>query len=151
MSVTFEGGAVGHIHVSWLEPNKIREATVVGERKMLVYDDVAPEAKLRLFDKGIDRQSLSAEGDSHNSELGRYDDFSRFQLLTRAGDILIPKLDLREPLGQEIRHFAACIRGETTPLADGRAGRGVVAVLEAAQRSLENDGAPEEIKDPVNA
>jgi predicted dehydrogenase len=148
MTVTFEGGVVGHIHTSWLEPNKIRDATVVGDRKMIVYDDTAPEAKLRLFDKGIDRRAV--EGDGQPASLGRYEDFSRFQMITRAGDILIPKLEMREPLAQEIEHFAACVNGDEIPLADGRAGRAVVAILEAAQQSLQNNGAPEAVKDEIH-
>jgi predicted dehydrogenase len=150
MSITFEDGIVGHIHASWLEPNKVRDATVVGDRKMVVYDDTAPEAKLRLYDKGIDRRSIDA-GDARGSGLGDYESFSRFQMIARAGDILIPKLDLREPLLLEVDHFAACVRGEAEPLADGNAGRDVVAILEAAQLSLASNGEPRQVKDQVHA
>ena len=149
MTITFEDGIVGHIHASWLEPNKVRDATVVGDRKMVVYDDTAPEAKLRLYDKGIERRSVDA-GDVRKSGLGEYESFSRFQMIARAGDVLIPKLDLREPLLLEIDHFAACARGAAEPLADGVAGRAVVAVLEAGQLSLESNGEPREVKDKVH-
>jgi predicted dehydrogenase len=72
-------------------------------------------------------------------------------MISRAGDILIPKLDLREPLLLEIEHFAACVRGTEQPVADGAAGRGVVAILEAAQRSLESNGEPQMIEEHIHA
>jgi predicted dehydrogenase len=150
LSITFEDGVVGHIHTSWLEPNKVREATVVGDRKMVVYDDTSPEAKLRLYDKGIDRRSLDDHG-GRESGLGRYETFGRFQMIMRAGDIVIPKLQLTEPLLEETRHFAECVRGVAAPQADGEAGRRVVAILEAAQRSLAGNGEPQAVPDRVHA
>jgi predicted dehydrogenase len=143
MTIAFEGGIVGHVHTSWLEPNKVRDCTVVGSRKMLVYDDVEPEAKIRLYDKGIDRREMDG---MPPSSLGRYEDFGRFQMIARAGDIVLPKLELREPLTQQIAHFAACVRSEVQPLADGREGRAVVAILEAAQRSLDSGGLPQAVE-----
>jgi predicted dehydrogenase len=135
LSIAFEENIIGHVHCSWLDPNKIREATVVGSRKMAVYDDTSPDMKVRLYDKGIVRQT----------SLGRYETFSRFQMLARSGDILVPKVEFREPLANEIRHFVDCIIERRPPLTDGLNGRRVVAVLEAAQRSLENDGASEPV------
>ena len=117
---------------------------------MVVYDDTSPEAKLRVYDKGIDRRSLDDDG-GRGSGLGRYETFGRFQMIMRAGDIVIPKLQLREPLLEEIRHFAECVRGVAEPLADGEAGRRVVAILEAAQRSLEAGGEPQQVPDRVHA
>jgi predicted dehydrogenase len=139
MSIKFADEVLCHIHSSWLDPNKIREATVVGSQKMAVYDDVSPDAKIRLYDKGISK----AAGDS--ASLGRYEDFARFQMLARAGDVLIPKIDFREPLAVEIEHFADCVIEGRTPLTDASNGRRVVAILEAAQRSLENHGRSEPI------
>jgi len=133
LTVQFDGGVVGHIQSSWLDPNKIREATVVGSKKMLVYDDVSPDAKLRLYDKGIVRQS------KHVS-LGQADDFANFQMIARAGDILIPKIDFREPLAAQVAHFGQCIQDGSEPRTGAMSGRRVVAVLEAAQRSLRNRG-----------
>jgi predicted dehydrogenase len=135
LSIAFEDNIVGHVHCSWLDPNKIREATVVGSRKMAVYDDTSPDMKVRVYDKGIVKQS----------SLGRYETFSRFQMLARSGDILVPKLEFREPLATEISHFVECITEGRPPLTDGINGRRVVAVLEAAQRSLANDGAAETV------
>jgi predicted dehydrogenase len=130
----FDDGLVAHIHSSWLDPNKIRKMTVVGSKKMVVYDDVSADAKIQLYDKGIDKKNIS-------DNLGQYDDFGKFQLIHRAGDLLIPKIDFVEPLRLEARHFVDCIVQGTTPLTDGVNGRRVVKVLEAAQKSLENGGA----------
>lgn len=135
LSIAFEDNIVGHVHCSWLDPNKIREATVVGSRKMVVYDDVSPDMKVRLYDKGIVKQA----------ELGRYESFARFQMLARSGDILVPKVAFREPLANEIEHFTKCVLERRPPLTDGINGRRVVAVLEAAQRSLENEGTSEPV------
>jgi predicted dehydrogenase len=133
ITVQFDGGVVGHIQSSWLDPNKVREATVVGSKKMLVYDDVSPEAKLRLYDKGIVRQAKPAS-------LDQAGDFASFQMIARAGDILIPKIDFREPLAAQVAHFGQCIQDGSEPRTGATSGRRVVAVLEAAQRSLRNRG-----------
>ena len=141
LSVEFDGGVLGHVHCSWLEPAKVRDATIVGSRKMAVYDDTAPEAKIQLYDKGIDRQAID-RGD-RGSGIGRYESFAQFQMLVRAGDILLPRVRFEEPLARELKHFAACIREGTEPIAGGTEGRAIVAVLEAAQRSLEGGGVPQ--------
>jgi predicted dehydrogenase len=138
LTVQFDGGVVGHIQSSWLDPNKVREATVVGSKKMLVYDDVSPEAKLRLYDKGIVRQAKPAA-------LEQAGDFASFQMIARAGDILIPKIDFREPLAAQVAHFGQCIQDGSEPRTGATSGRRVVAVLEAAQRSLRNHGALEAV------
>lgn len=137
LTVQFDGGVVGHIHNSWLDPSKVREATVVGSQKMLVYDDVSPEAKLKLYDKGIVRQSRGARA---RASLDTAEDFASFQMIARAGDILIPKIDFREPLAVQLEHFGRCVQDGRTPRTDVVSGRRVVAVLEAAQRSLKNEG-----------
>lgn len=132
LSITFEGGVLGHVHCSWLDPNKIREATVVGSRKMAVYDDVSPDAKIRIYDKGIQRSA----GD--HPSMGSFEDFGRFQMLARAGDVLIPKIEMREPLSVQIAHFSDCVLDGSEPLTGAANGRRVVAILEAAQRSLQS-------------
>jgi predicted dehydrogenase len=149
LSIEYEGGVLGHVHCSWLEPNKVRDATIVGSRKMIVYDDTQPEAKIRLYDKGITREQVD-RGD-HDDGLGRYGDFSTFQMTIRAGDILLPKLDLSEPLAREVAHFAACVRGEEACMAGAAHGRRIVAVLEAAQRSLAAGGAAQAVAEPAEA
>lgn len=115
-----------HVHASWLDPSKTREMTVVGSRKMIVYDDVSAEGKVRVYDKGAFRKGEVTYGD--------------FQYKLHSGDILIPRLDMREPLQDECAHFAACVRDGAQPLTDGYNGLRVLQVLTAGQRSLERGG-----------
>src|SRR5215216_146306 len=145
LSVMFANGVLGHVHCSWLDPNKVREATVVGSRKMVRYDDVSPDQKIWLYDKGIVREEVT------HPDLGRYEDFGRFQMLARAGDVVIPKVHFKEPLAREIAEFADSIRSGRTPRTDGHNGRRVVSILEAAQRSLEAGGAVQELAIPAGA
>jgi predicted dehydrogenase len=142
MHLAFPRGIHAHIHVSWLDPGKVRKATVVGSRRMVIYDDTASDRKLEIYDKGIDRKRI----DNH---LGSYQSFGEFQFIQRAGDIVIPKLGFPEPLQVECRHFLDSIRNGTQPRTDGLNGARVVAVLEAAQRSLAEQGRPVEVSLPV--
>ena len=139
IDLEFGNGVAVHIHVSWLDPNKVRRITVVGSEKMAVYDDVSPEAKVQLFDKGIDRHRI-------NASLGEFDSFGKFQLAKRAGDILIPKIDLVEPLRVECCHFVDCIENDCKPITSGESGMHVVRTLEAATLSLKKDG----VSIPIN-
>jgi predicted dehydrogenase len=134
----FEDGMMAHIHNSWLDPNKIRKMTFVGSSKMVVYDDVSADAKIQVYDKGIDKKDISRD-------LGSYDDFGKFQLIHRAGDLLIPKIDFVEPLRVECRHFAECVIEGKQPITDGENGLRVVKVLEAAQQSIRDGGRSVEI------
>jgi len=108
--------------------------TVVGSAKMVVYDDVSADARVQLFDKGIDRKQI-------DTSLGTFNDYAEFQLLQRAGDLLIPRVDFPEPLKEEAAHFVACCRDGKTPIADGANGLRVVRVLEAARLSRDRNGA----------
>ncbi len=123
--LNFPNNIVGHIHASWLDPSKTRQMTFVGSEKMIVYDDVDPEAKIKIYDKGVYK---------------RGDAFGEFQLRIRSGDLYIPKIDLTEPLKYECAHFLECIRDNKTPRTDGENGLRVVRVLEAAQQSLKQNG-----------
>lgn len=131
----FESGVLGHLHLSWLDPGKVRKMTVVGAKKMVVYDDVSADARVQLFDKGIDRHEL-------DRNLGRFEDFAQFQLLQRAGDLLIPQVHFTEPLKEEAGHFLSAIRDGKAPLSDGENGLQVVRVLEAATKSRKENGLP---------
>ena len=133
LNLEFEDGVAVHIHVSWLDPGKVRRLTVVGSRKMVLYDDVSTEGKIQLFDRGIDREHIEGS-------LGEFDSFGKFQLTQRAGDVLIPKVDYIEPLRQECTHFVECIAEGRRPLTDGENGLRVVRILEAATRSLAEGG-----------
>jgi predicted dehydrogenase len=120
---------VAHIHVSWLDPCKIRRTTLVGSQKMLVYDDTSALEKIRVYDKGVSIQP-------------HYDTFGEFQLAYRFGDIVVPKINDVEPLKMECGHFVESIRNGTRPRSDGRAGLSVVKVLERACESAQMGGSP---------
>jgi predicted dehydrogenase len=128
VDLRFRGGRMAHVHVSWLDPHKLRKFTVVGSQKMAVFDDMEASEKVRIYDKGVDRVG----------EVVSYGD----ALTVRSGDILIPKISLQEPLTLECRHFVECVRDRRPPLTSGEDGLRVVKVLAAAQASLEQGGAP---------
>ncbi|NOX62534.1 MAG: Gfo/Idh/MocA family oxidoreductase [Chloroflexi bacterium] len=125
--LTFPNGVLAHIHASWLDPSKVRRLTVVGSKKMIIYDDLAAEGKVKVYDKGVTRFT--------DPQYGEY------QYRLHTGDIAIPKLPLLEPLRLETEDFIRAIQSGRAPLADGRNGLRVVRVLEAAQQSLEKEGA----------
>lgn len=127
LTLRFSSGRAAHVHVSWLDPHKVRRITVVGSQKMAVFDDVDSTEKLRIYDKGVQRPAYDSYGDS---------------LSLRFGDISIPRIDMREPLRLECQHFIDCIANGQRPLSDGRNGVQVLRVLEAGQRSLELGGEP---------
>jgi predicted dehydrogenase len=122
-------GVVAHIHVSWLDPCKIRRTTLVGSKKMLVYDDTSTLEKIRVYDKGVTIQP-------------HYDTFGEFQLAYRFGDIVVPKINDVEPLKMECIHFIECIRRGGSPKSSGRSGLSVVKVVERACESAKLGGAP---------
>jgi predicted dehydrogenase len=114
----FPSGVVAHMHVSWLDPHKMRKLTVVGRDKMAVFDDMEPDRKLTVYDKGpVERPA------------------SDWQV--RVGDIHIPKLSTEEPLRREVAHFLALVGGEGDPLAPAREGLAVIRTLEQLQESLD--------------
>jgi predicted dehydrogenase len=135
--LAFDGGAIAGIHVSWLDPYKVRRVTAVGDQKMVVFDDVAIDEKLRVFDKGASYEAVS--------ESARGTEFGEYRALIRDGDITIPKLPSQEPLKEQVSEFVHCCVTGDRPLTDGVAGRRVVAVLEAATESLRRNGTPIEI------
>lgn len=134
VTLRYPGSILANLHVSWLNPNKIRSTTVVGSKKMLVYDDISSLEKIRIYDKGVD-------------VIPHYDTFGEFQLSYRYGDIHIPKLDEVEPLKTECQHFIDCIAG-SEPQSSGRAGLEVLIVLDAIDRSMMQNGAEIEIVYP---
>lgn len=137
MYLDFPDKITAHVHVSWLDPGKVRKLTLVGSKKMVVYDDVDPDAKIQILDKGVTKIA--------NNKAESFASFGEFQLLLRAGDVLIPKVPATEPLRVECQHFADCIAEDKTPLTDGRHGRKVVRILEAAQESMNNGSCPVEV------
>lgn len=131
ISLVFPERLPAHIHVSWLDPCKVRRVTVVGSKKMIVYNDMENEQKLRIYDKGVDAPTYT-------------NGFGEFQCNYRSGDILIPKIRIIEPLRQECQHFLECINTHTQPCSCGEDGLKVVKILEAAEHSMKN-GSTEEV------
>ncbi len=129
----FASGSMAHVHVSWLDPSKVRRVTVVGEKRMVVYDDLDSEQKLKLYDRGFE-STLFEDG-------GILD----YQVRLRGGDILAPKIENREPLRVECEHFIECVREGKPPLTGGRNGHRVVQALAAADESLRTGGGRIEI------
>jgi predicted dehydrogenase len=127
LTFRYPNSVMAHIHVSWLNPNKIRSTVVVGSKKMLVYDDVSSLEKIRIYDKGVTVQP-------------HYDTFGEFQLSYRFGDIFIPKLDDSEPLKIACQHFTDCVQKGVPQRSSGVHGHEVVRVLEAAVDSMRDDG-----------
>ena len=126
VTVGYPGGVLAHMHVSWLDPSKTRRTTVVGSQKMLVYDDMDAEAKLKVLDKGADRLEPDAYG--------------AYQYRLRDGAMHVPSLSMVEPLAAELQHFIDCVDSGKRPVVDGWNGVRTVAVLEAADASLRAGG-----------
>jgi predicted dehydrogenase len=128
VTMNFGGSSMAHIHVSWLDPHKIRKITVVGSKKMAVFDDGDGQEKLRIYDKGA----------AQNAEYNTYAEY----ITLRFGDVVIPYVKLTEPLAIECRHFIESVRTRKPALSDGSDGLRVIKVLDAAQRSLRQNGQP---------
>jgi predicted dehydrogenase len=132
VTLDFDDNFVAFIQVSWLDPRKVRQTTLVGSDKMLVYDDLEPTEKIWLYDRGVDVPET-------------YDTFAEFPFTYRYGDITIPRISGTEPLRAEAQHFIECIQQNKTPLTDGHSGLRVVQILEATDASLKAGGARVEI------
>jgi predicted dehydrogenase len=128
MSLAFSENRSAFIHNSWLDPKKVRQMTVVGSKRMIVYDDTEPLEKLKIYDARV-------EAPPH------YDTFAEFTYSYHHGDTYVPCLKQEEPLKLECQHFLDCIRGECDPIAHGKRGLEVVRILEAAGESLRQRGA----------
>jgi predicted dehydrogenase len=129
ISLTFRHKRFATIQSSWLEPRKIREMTIVGTRRMVVYDDLQTHEKIKIYDVRVERPP-------------HYDTFADFHYSYHYGDSYIPHLKQEEPLKTECQHFLDCIEKGTQPLTGGNEGLELVRILEAASNSLRNHGAP---------
>jgi predicted dehydrogenase len=127
MTLAFPSGILAHARMSWLDPCKTRRITVIGSKKMVVYDDLEIHEKLKIYD-----QSVNA--------IRRTDTFGEFQFAYHYGSVLSPYIHFEEPLRLECLHFLECVREHKQPLTDGRSGIRVIEVIEAAQRSLREGG-----------
>jgi predicted dehydrogenase len=127
MCLTFGKDRSAIIHSSWLDPRKIREMTIVGSKRMVVYDDVAPLEKIRVFDARVERPP-------------HYDTFAEFHYAYHYGDVYAPYIKQEEPLKTECQHFLDCIRDGKSPLSNGAQGMDMVRILEASSLSLKHNG-----------
>jgi predicted dehydrogenase len=125
INLEFESGCIAHVQVSWLAPSKLRRTTVVGSKKMLVYDDTENIEKVKIYDKGVHYQDPET--------------FGQYQLSYRTGDVISPRLDTFEPLFMEMKHFLECCTESRRPRTDGENGLRVVKALEAAEKSMRNN------------
>ena len=126
VDIEFDNSRMAHLHVSWLDPHKIRKTTIVGSKKMAVIDDMEPSEKVKIYDKGF---MIPKEYASYGEALA-----------IRGGSVVSPYIKMVEPLKLECQHFVDCIRNNTPPLTDAADGLRVVQVLEAAQTSLKQLG-----------
>jgi predicted dehydrogenase len=125
---------IAHFHFNWLAPVKIRRTLLAGSRKMIVYDDIEPTEKIRIYDKGV---TTNRDEDASDREAAY-----RTLVSYRAGDVWVPKLDSTEALHHVCEEFLSAIRETRRPLTDGHAGLRVVRLLEAAQQSINEGGRP---------
>jgi predicted dehydrogenase len=129
LALRFPDDTIAHFHVNWLAPAKIRRIIIGGSRKMLVYDDLSPDEKIKIYDKGL----MIKDGPAPDSS----------QVLAgyRIGDLYVPNVDATEALKREADHFLDCLTTGDRPESDGQAGRRVVKILVASQESLAGQGA----------
>jgi predicted dehydrogenase len=129
LTLRFEGGTQANVQLSWLAPRKVRQMVVVGSRRMVQYEDTSADDSVRIYDRGLDFSEPPAN-------------FGEYRLTYRTGDMIAPRLQALEPLGQELSDFASAIREGTTPVSNGRLGVEIVLGLEALEQSLHAQGEP---------
>jgi predicted dehydrogenase len=129
VTLAFPSGAVAHVNVNWLAPVKLRQTLIGGSRKMIVYDDLEPSEKIKVYDKGI-------------TVLAGREAIDQLRIGYRTGDMWAPRLATTEALRTEVDHFIACIEGTAEPLTGGAAGLQVVELLEATTSSIRQNGRP---------
>ena len=128
VTVRFKSGLIAHFHVNWMSPVKIRKIIIGGSKKMIVFDDLSPDEKVKVYDKGV--KLIDAPKDKIYKSLVEY----------RIGDMYAPKIETVEALKIEVSHIVDCIQNNKKPLTDGHAGLNVVKLLEASQKSLAKNG-----------
>ena len=132
LTVRYDDTFLGHVHVNWLAPAKVRRTILGGSKKMLVYDDMEPSEKLRVYDKGVSFMNEADPQERHYKPLVSY----------RSGDMLVPQIDMTEALAREVDNVIGALQGENDLTVGGRDGLRVVRILEAAERSIRSSGAP---------
>jgi len=128
ITLTFAGGARANVQISWLAPRKVREMTVVGSHRMVQYDDTAADEAVRVFDRGM--------------EFSTPETFGEYQLTYRSGDMIVPRLEVAEPLSLELADFAHAVRTGNEPRSNSQLGLEIVRAMEAAEESMRRNGEP---------
>jgi predicted dehydrogenase len=133
ITLFFADRMIAHLHVNWLAPVKVRRTLIGGSRKMIVYDDLEPSEKIKVYDKGV-----TVNGNNNGTGNGSGNGTSKYRMLIdyRSGDMCAPQLDITEALNTEAKHFIKCVEGGTPTMTDGQAGLRVVRILEAATASI---------------
>lgn len=137
VSLSYPENVLAHVHVSWSDPNKVRQIVLVGSRERILFNDVDTVEQVRIFERGVEAVSsdvAQADQTTHN--------YGEVRLLVRDGDIRSPKLPVEEPLKRECDHFLECVRTGAAPFSGGSDGTAVVRVMEAVDASLAQHGAP---------
>ena len=130
-TLKFPSGKIATLQLSWLDPHKVRKVTIVGDKKMIVFDDMEAQDKLKIYDKGV--KSLT---DGNNIQV-------------RYGDLIVPNIRMKEPLGEMCMHFLESVENNTTPYSNGISGLQTVKVLNAAQKSISQNGSPVSLVNPI--
>ena len=133
ITLYYDCGTVAHLNVNWLAPAKIRQTLIGGSKSMIIYNELEPSEKIKIYDRGVDLEGLDTE------------DQAQLRINYRMGDMWAPKLDVREALLTEVEHFADCIASGAQPITGGESGLNVVEMLEAATLSMQGRGAPIEL------
>jgi len=128
LTLYYSDNLIAHIHVSWIDPIKLRKITLVGKKKMAIYDDLDSNEPLKIIDKSVEK-------------IPYYKTYGEFRMLYRFGDISSPHISSEEPLYVECCHFIECIQHSKPPLTNGMEGKEIVRILEIANQSLKNKGA----------
>jgi predicted dehydrogenase len=132
LTMFFDTSLLGHVHVNWLAPVKVRRTLVGGSKRMIVYDDLEASEKVKVYDRGV-------------SQTPDPESVYQMRIGYRSGDMWAPHLAVTEALQLEARHFVECINQDRTPLTDGVAGWRIVRLLEAASTSMSHQGRPVEL------
>jgi predicted dehydrogenase len=135
ITLFFASKCVAHVSVNWLSPIKVRQTFIGGSKKMIVYDDLEPTEKIKLYDKGI---TLNESPENAH----------QFRIGYRAGDMWAPNISTKEALATEVEHFIDCVRTGAIPVSSGLSGLRVIEVLEAASRSIADHGKPVWLSEP---
>ncbi|MBP7216747.1 MAG: Gfo/Idh/MocA family oxidoreductase [Candidatus Omnitrophica bacterium] len=134
ITLLYPANILVNIHVSWIDPKKVRLITLVGEKKMVIWDDITQEGPIRIYDKHVEQN------------IAHYETFGEYQLFSKEGDIMIPKIESYEPLKAQNAHFLECMRTRQEPMSNGRSSLSVVRVLTAIEESMRRHGEPQPIQ-----